>query len=139
MWILTACGFYSVVQKPEDVAKGEVSIRARVRADLEALAEFLPAMGDIIESDDSDYRFRVIAAKDDFAAAAAAMVQDIDYSNFKSTVAERQGQERADVYSGVWLDLLTLQNDDAEEHKPYQPPIGIDAYPAHGSHSRRRG
>lgn len=138
MWILAARGFYSVVQKPENVANGEVSVRARVRADLEALAEFLPTMGNIIESDDSDYRFRAIAAKDDFAAAAAAMVRDIDYDNFKSVVAERQGQERADVYSGVWLDLLTLQKDDAED-EAYQPPVAIDAYPTHGSHSGRRG
>lgn len=133
MWILTACGFYSVVQKPEDVVDGMVSIRARVLADLQALASYLPNMGPIIESDDSDYRYRVIARQDDFAAAAAEMVREIDYSNFKSVVAERQGHERADVYSSVWLDLLTLQKDDAADH---EPPVGIDAYPTHGSHSR---
>jgi hypothetical protein len=116
------------------VANGTVSIRARVRADLEGLRAYLPVMGDIIETDDSDYRYRVIAPHEAFAAAVAAMAGDIDYDNFKSVVAERQGEDRADVYSNVWADLLALQTEEARP-EPHQLPTAIDAYPTHGSHS----
>jgi len=34
----------------------------------------------------------------------------IDYDNFKSAVAARQGTERVHVYAGVWADLLPLQH-----------------------------
>jgi hypothetical protein len=134
MWIMTTTGFYSVVQKAEDVANGTVSVRARVRADLDGLRAYLPSMGDIIETDDSDYRYRVIAPHEAFAAAVAAMASDIDYDNFKSVVAERQGEDRANVYGNVWAALLTLQKADPK----HEPPIAIDAYPTHGSHSRTR-
>lgn len=137
MWIMTTTGFYSVVQKAEDVANGTVSVRARVRADLDGLRAYLPAMGDLIETDDSDYRYRVIGPHEAFAAAVAAMAADIDYDNFKAVVAERQGEDRAAVYGNVWADLLALQKDEAKPEL-HQPPIAIDAYPTHGSHSRPR-
>jgi hypothetical protein len=132
MWIITAHGFYSVVQKPEDVANGTVTIRARVRADLEALGAYLPTMGAIVDSVETDYRYRIVAPRADFSSAVAAMANEIGYDNFKSAVAARQGPERAEVYSSLWLDLLTLQ----QKADHYQPAIGIDAYPTHGSHSR---
>jgi hypothetical protein len=37
MWMIGRDGFVSIVQKPGDAAKGQLTLRARVRADLEAL------------------------------------------------------------------------------------------------------
>jgi hypothetical protein len=34
---------------------------------------------------------------------------EIDYSNFKNTVAQEQGYERAHVYGDVWSVLYDLQ------------------------------
>ncbi len=37
------------------------------------------------------------------------MAAEIDYPNFKSAVAERQGHGRAGRYMRVWSELLGLQ------------------------------
>lgn len=66
-------------------------------------------MGELIESDDSDYRYRAVAKRDAVMAALATLVADIDYDNFKNEVASRQGYERAAVYGDVWEVLYGLQ------------------------------
>lgn len=37
MWVVTDFGFFSVVQKPGDAEAGTLTVRARVRGDLEAV------------------------------------------------------------------------------------------------------
>jgi hypothetical protein len=60
-----------------------LTIRARVKADLEALRErSLPGLGKIAENAALDYRYRAKAPRDQVAEALARMVQDIDYANF---------------------------------------------------------
>src|SRR5262249_11648333 len=50
MWLMTPLGFFSIVCKPDDKGRGTLTIRARVKSDLEALRrEFLPALGPIVE------------------------------------------------------------------------------------------
>ena len=111
MWIITPIGFFSVVQKPGDAAGNTLTIRARVRSDLEALRKTcLPSMGDITESTTSDYRFRAVAPRADIAAAMASMVNALDYSNFKNQVTKVQGAERAKLYHDVWDVLYRLQS-----------------------------
>ena len=112
MWIITPTGFFSIVQKPGDVAENTLTVRARVRQDLVALREqFLPGLGEIEESRPNDYRFRAVAPRAEVAAAMAQMVNILDYSNFKSQVAKIQGPERAHLYHGVWDVLYKLQKD----------------------------
>lgn len=114
MWLITPIGFFSIVQKPSDRAHDTLTIRARVRSDLVALKEhFLPALGPIQESLDTDYRFRAVAPRAEVAAAMARMVQDLGYANFKSEVARRQGHARASLYHRVWDVLYDLQTDPA--------------------------
>lgn len=115
IWILTATGFYSIVEKPWDTAKGTLTVRARVRADLERLKAYLPDMSDIIESDDSDYRFRTVADRRAVSVAMTKLVAEIDYDNFKNEVAKQRGYDRAEVYSHVWGELYRLQNGRFEE------------------------
>jgi hypothetical protein len=111
MWILTPIGFFSVVQKPLDRAHDALTLRARIRADLEALqSNWLPELGTIRETRNSDYRFRASAPKAAVAAAMARAVQAIGYDNFKDEVARRQGYGRAQVYSQVWDTLYGLQD-----------------------------
>jgi hypothetical protein len=109
IWILTTIGFFSIVQKPCNKANGTLTIRARVRDDLEGLRAYLPDMSDIIESEDSDYRYRTVAKRETVMAALATLVADIDYDNFKNEVALRQGYRRAAVYGDVWQVLYGLQ------------------------------
>jgi len=106
MWVICARGFYSVVENRNRA--GELLVRARVREDLEALRDLLPGV-DVEETPERDYRFRVSVPHEDWALAVAELAREIDYPNFKDAVAERQGRERAHVYSGVWGTLLALQ------------------------------
>jgi 8-oxo-dGTP pyrophosphatase MutT (NUDIX family) len=74
MWIITPLGFFSIVQKPSDVPAGTLTVRARVRNDLEALqAAVLPGLGAITESKSTDYRFRATAQRSLVEAAMAQL------------------------------------------------------------------
>lgn len=110
MWIMTSCGFFSIVEKPEDREEHLLTIRARVREDLEALRDrWLPALGPIQDWATSDYRFRARAPRAAVAAALAQLTAAIDYDNFKNEVAKTQGYDRARTYSKVWEVLYGLQ------------------------------
>lgn len=123
MWLITPIGFFSVVQKPADVAAGTLTVRARVRADLEALrAHHLPGLGEVVESHTNDYRFRAVAPKQEVANAMAAMVNGLDYSNFKDRVAQTQGTHRSDLYHGVWDVLYRLQTEPKKFERRPTPP-----------------
>jgi hypothetical protein len=109
---MTPVGFFSIVQKPSDAGHGTLTVRARVRGDLEALQKrYLHAMGEIVESRSNDYRFRAVVPRADVAAAMSKMVEDLTYSNFKSEVAKVQGHAREHVYHDVWSVLYKLQKD----------------------------
>lgn len=83
MWLITKYGFFSVVQKSGS-PKDELTVRSRVRADLESLKlKYLPELGTITESASTDYRYRAKAKRSDVMAALVKAVGDIDYSNFK--------------------------------------------------------
>ena len=122
MWIITKIGFFSIIQQPWNISTGTLTIRARVRSDLEGLKAYLTDMSDIVESQDSDYRFRSVAERGAVEAAMAALIADIGYSNFKSEVAATVGYARAAVYSDVWHDLYRLQNGQYEE-QPASPTM----------------
>ena len=111
MWLITPVGFFSIVQKPDDRDRDTLTIRARVRSDLEALREqFLPGLGEIRESKTNDYRFRAVAPRSEVAQAMVKLVEGLDYSNFKDRVAKVQGKARAHVYHDVWSALYPLQH-----------------------------
>jgi hypothetical protein len=73
MWLITPMGFYSVVCKPSDAEAGTLTVRARVRSDLEALRqECLPSLGPIQEGTGTDYCYRASAKRGEVAKALAA-------------------------------------------------------------------
>lgn len=110
MWLITSIGFFSVVQKPGDKQNGTLTVRSRVRCDLAGLKQhYLPGLGPIQESLDTDYRFRAVAPRAEVSAAMARMIEDLDYGNFKSEVAKKQGPKRASLYHQVWDVLYQLQ------------------------------
>lgn len=126
MWLITPTGFYSIVEKPTDRGKGTLTVRARVRADLLALKRgHCPSLGRIRESEDTDYRFRATAKRSDVMQAVAHMLEGLNYSNFKSEVAMRQGINRAHLYHDVWDVLHRLQDDPAFEASPRPARGGV--------------
>jgi ADP-ribose pyrophosphatase YjhB (NUDIX family) len=116
VWLLTPLGFFSIVRKPDDVGWGTLTVRARVKSDLEALREHcLPDLGEIEENAGTDYRYRAKAKRSQVAEALAKLVQDLDYENFKNEVAKKQGKHRAAAYGKVWDVLCKLQTG-SEQH-----------------------
>lgn len=111
MWMITTIGFFSVVEKIEDKADGMVTVRSRVRADLEKLnVEFLGGKAEIIGKGGTDYPYRLRIPKGAWADAAGKLADGIDYPNFKSAVHERQGGAREQIYEGVWNVLKQLHS-----------------------------
>ena len=99
MWLITPIGFYSIVGKPDDADAETLTIRARVKSDLEALRqEYLPSLETISEDAGTDYRFRAKAKRGEVGTALAQMAQQLDYGNFKNRVAKKQGRCRAQVF-----------------------------------------
>jgi 8-oxo-dGTP pyrophosphatase MutT (NUDIX family) len=110
MWIIANFGFFSIVEKPDDEQERTLTIRARVKADLENLRDrYLPTLGQISEDTGTDYKYRAKARRLDCASALSLIALDIDYSNFKNSVAQKQGADRAKLYHGLWDVLYGLQ------------------------------
>jgi hypothetical protein len=106
MWLVASVGFFSIVRKPEE---SDLTVRARARGDLEALSKvYLPSLGPIIEGGGTDYPYRAHVSPKALAEAVARIVKDIDYANFKDSVADLQGPQRAHVYGDVWHALRRL-------------------------------
>ena len=116
MWIASTIGFFSAVENGKDRSGGTLLVRARVRSDLERLkAQYCPDAGDITESPDRDYRYRMVVDKHDWAVTVGDLAADINYHNFTGAVGVRQGHARAHVYSDVWTALLQLESIDKIE------------------------
>lgn len=107
MWLLTPRGFYSVVANRDDPET--VLVRARVREDLESLADVVEDGVAILETRERDYRFRVVLRREEWSRVLALLAGEIDYPNFKAEVGRRQGHGRAEIYGEVWAVLHRLQ------------------------------
>ena len=110
MWLFSDQGFYSVVAHNRD--PGKLLVRARVRADLEALREQIPEIR-IYSDRRADYRWRAVVSRAEWVKAVALLAASIDYPNFKAAVAERQPGDRHSVYQRVWGEMLSLQQADS--------------------------
>ena|SRR5581483_10783196 len=107
MWLFTTQGFYSVVAHRRDPDR--LLVRARAREDLEALRDQIPNLR--ISSDrTADYRWRAVVTRGEWIAAVAQLATEIDYDNFKSAVAARQGAKRERLYARVWAEMRKLQS-----------------------------
>jgi 8-oxo-dGTP pyrophosphatase MutT (NUDIX family) len=112
MWLMTDFGFFSIVAKPGQADRGDLTVRARAYGDLVRLRDrFLPTLGPIATGTGTDYRYRAVAPAADVARAAARAVAAIDYGNFKGAVAARQGHGRSAVYGKVWTALHGVADD----------------------------
>lgn len=109
MWLLTAQGFYSAVAHRDE--PDTIIVRARTRADIEALRAQIPGL-EPIENLTADYRWRAFVTREQWRGAVASLAEKIDYDNFKNAVRDRQGRERAHTYHEVWRELMSLQQEE---------------------------
>ncbi len=98
MWLMTKHGFYSIVQKKRE----EYHIRTRERKDIENLVIRLP-LGNvkIVESESSDYAFRIVVEKENVAAILKFFGETIDYDNFKDRI-DRTPDQKHKPYHQIW-------------------------------------
>jgi hypothetical protein len=98
MWIASKFGWFSCVCGKAKKGKGPdlsvIMVRARARTHLEQLMQEYPTPFkgvELRESPTADYRFRVVIPHSTFVGLVAMIAQDVDYTNFKSEVAAREG------------------------------------------------
>jgi hypothetical protein len=101
MWIVTNKSFLSVVENRDN--KNQFVVRARVSGDLE---EFFGHNIKVIETTNSDYRFRVFVDKAVFKSKMMNSINNIDYFNFKDSVKD---YERKSWYTKIWSIMFQVQ------------------------------
>lgn len=100
MWICFNDGFVSAVQHRED--PGTLMVRARRKEILDSL---FPGV-DIVVGGSTDYRYRVVVTKAEFAAVVSDRISDISYPNFKDSVDDPELHE---LYHRFWERHLSYQ------------------------------
>lgn len=116
MWLMTKHGFYSIVCAHDDKGqphKNLMMIRARKKEHLERIMEYSGALGDIVETDNTDYPYRIIADRDVVVPLAGRLMDEVDYSNFKKAAAAPTGTPGDAAYQtflhSVWASGLHME------------------------------
>ena len=101
MWIMTNNSYLSIVAK--DCGPAELLVRAGRAGDIEKV--FPDAK--VIRNTKSDYLYRAVLPRDVVKQALAAMIDKIDYPNFKDSVEDSSLHA---AYAGVWHAMAGLQH-----------------------------
>jgi hypothetical protein len=101
MWVMTNNSYLSLVAK--DCGPYELLVRARRAGDIEKV--FPDAK--VIRNTKSDYLYRAVLPRDVVKQALAAMIDKIDYPNFKDSVEDSSLHA---AYAGVWHAMAGLQH-----------------------------
>lgn len=112
MWVFTTDGFYSAVAHHDD--RTMLLVRCRSEADAKALAQRMTTLMPepaVLYTPNADYAWRLLVRREAWGWYLWQYALDIDYPNFKSAVAERQGSSRADIYHDVWATMWEFQRD----------------------------
>jgi hypothetical protein len=138
MWFFTPYGFFSATcglhltgPKKGQPDPEVIQIRARDKDHLNALKSVCgKLLGDIEikETPNKDYRYRLIVRKEDWIEVVTQLIEDQQFSNFKSEAARVWGhdlyvQVLHEVWSTMYIYQSTLEGadsyvdlDDPEEH-----------------------
>lgn len=111
MWIYTRYGFYSVTLDPAN--REQLQVRARSAEDLRNLSHYGLSAKWIkrnirFAGANRDYPCRIFIAKERWVAVLAAILRDIDYSNFKDA-AEDVFPERHDILFNIWATTMRIE------------------------------
>ena len=105
MWVFANNSFISIVEHYDQIKYKDVMVvRARRENDLDIL--FLSHK--ILETSDSDYRFRVFVPRYEVKGVVASLIDDIDYDNFKNSIPDEE-HERHSAYLRVWFEMQKFQ------------------------------
>jgi len=95
MWVFTNHGFYSIV-KILDTNPEKFWIRSRRKEHLNTYF----SEERILESNGSDYQYRVEISKEELSEIFSYLPQEIDYTNFKDSIKDKPLHHAAKL---VWL------------------------------------
>ena len=98
MWIFSVEGFVSVVEHRD--CADRVMVCGRSKTDVEAFAKKLGRK--VMATPRADYPFRFTTRKRRMARLLRELVCGIDYPDFKTAVADRQGAARDCIYQEIW-------------------------------------
>jgi len=101
MWVCLSDGFISVVK--DKLNFNELVVRARRK---EILQRLFPDR-EITELWNADYMYRTYCSKEEFKNIMSESIDNIDYSNFKETVKDKDLHE---LYCRFWALHFYYQN-----------------------------
>ena len=103
MWVFLNNAFLSIVDPDKHGGPSpKLLVRARFEEDI---GRVFPG-ADVEHTEDHDYAYRALILREIVSAKMAQSVEDIDYHNFKGSVAEK---ERHNTYADVWLVMFRAQ------------------------------
>jgi hypothetical protein len=106
MWLCLNNAFVSVVRNYDDPTGKTLLVRARKRNHLKRV---FGSKVEITETPKRDYRWRCTVPRDVMSWVMDWHCQNIEYTNFKNSVAE---EDLHHMYSLWWSDHSRLQQDD---------------------------
>ena len=117
MWLFLPEGFYSIVcgRNKNGLETDTIMVRARMKQHLENLIGRFPAElanRSILQTDDTDYRYRLILPKATWVNVLTQLGEELDYGNFKSRAAAVQGKTGFDYVHAlhdIWAVMRDLQ------------------------------
>ncbi len=117
MWLFLPEGFFSIVcgRTKDGLDTDTIMVRARMKQHLESLiGRFTADLGGrpIKQTDDTDYRYRLIVPKATWVKVLTQIGQGLDYGNFKSRAGAVQGKTGWDYVNAlhdVWAVMRDLQ------------------------------
>jgi hypothetical protein len=121
MWIFTRYGFVSAAcaSKPDGtIDTGTIMLRARSRKHLENLQARFPdtelAKATILDSAGTDYRYRAILPKKEWAILLSELAMEQSWSNFKNEAGRyarfnKESNGYIDALHDVWSVMWRLQ------------------------------
>ena len=101
MWIMMNNSYLSIVSK--DCGPAELLVRARRAGDIERVFPHAK----VTRHPNTDYLYRAVLPRDAVKQALAAMIDQIDYPNFKDSVEDRSLHA---AYVSVWCAMAGLQH-----------------------------
>ena len=115
MWVFSKTGFVSIVAHRDD--PDALMVRGRTREDVENYVDATgpprfhgPAsVGEVYETPDGDYRWRVVMSRGAATAGVAGLCMAIDYDNFKDACHELNEPDRDMALMRVWSAMNNLQ------------------------------
>ncbi len=118
MWIASKLGFFSVVKK----APNFYHVRGRSKRDIENIIEAADLFLQVEEDQVADYRYRVIVTEKEYQRVMTALMETVDYRNFKDMIHDNPDQkDKYSYYSKIWGEMFDYQRDT-------EPPIDWEKY-----------